>query len=433
MRLLGEVDEEEMDNGLSVLMCRQHNVPIVALFIWYGVGSRNEKPGKTGMSHWVEHMIFNGTDKYPKEKLIGEITKNGGDWNGFTWKDFTGFYEVLPADKLELAVDIEADRMVNCSFSEPEVERERTVILSEREGAEDSPLFHLGEAVSETAFRLHPYRLPTIGYRWDVKNMTRDDLYDHYRTHYTPRNAVAVLVGDFEKGRALDLMEEKFDPLSAGPDITEKIPQEPPQQGEKRVEVRRPGANRYLQLAFHVPPINDARYYPLAVLDAVLGGGKLVTGWSGTGGMGRSSRLYRSLVAEGLCSSAGTSLEPTKDPGLFTIRAIPEEETGLDKVEEVVRKEIDAVKKRGIDKEEMQSAKKQLKAHLAYGMEGIRSKAQSLGLFAMVDDWRHLKKVPRRVDGVKRKEVVDVARGYLDEENLTVGRFIPTDGRGETR
>jgi zinc protease len=194
-----------LDNGLTVVVRESHNAPVSTFWCWYKVGSRLERAGITGISHWVEHMLFKGTPQFPKRELDRMISREGGTWNGFTWLDFTTYFETLPADRFDLAFRIEADRMVHATFDPKEVESERTVIISERQGHENSPHFLLSEEVQAAAFRVHGYHHEVIGDLCDLQTMTRDQLFYHYKTFYAPNNAVAVAVGDF---KAADVMKQ---------------------------------------------------------------------------------------------------------------------------------------------------------------------------------------------------------------------------------
>src|SRR5882672_7717632 len=184
-------------NGLKVLLKEIHTAPIISSWLWYRVGSKDEVPGRTGISHWVEHMQFKGTPQFPANILDKAVSREGGSWNAFTYMDWTTYYETMPADKIDLALRLEADRMANSSFDVEEVESERTVIMAEREGSENEPLSLLGEAVQQAAFRIHSYHHEVIGDMADLRSMTRDDLYGHYRSYYVPNNAVLAVAGDF--------------------------------------------------------------------------------------------------------------------------------------------------------------------------------------------------------------------------------------------
>ena len=187
-----------LPNGLTVLLREAHSAPVISFWLAYRVGSRNEPTGQTGISHWVEHMMFKGTEQFPAGMLDREIDRAGGQWNAFTSMDATKYFETLPADKIDIAMRAEADRMVNAEFDAEETESERTVIISERQGAENQPTFWLQEGVRGSAFRVHGYHHEIIGDETDLRRMTRAELYAHYRRHYCPSNAAVIAVGAFD-------------------------------------------------------------------------------------------------------------------------------------------------------------------------------------------------------------------------------------------
>ena len=227
-----------LSNGLTVVTRESHTAPVTSFWVWYRVGSRNEKPGLTGSSHWVEHMLFKGTERWPRRQLDQAIAREGGYLNAMTWYDFTAFYETLPSNKINLALDIESDRMANSIFDPAEVAAERSVIISERQGKENSPLFRLEEQLAATAYQQHPYRHQVIGSQSDLESMTRDDLYQHYRTYYTPNNALIAVTGDFNTGEMTRIIERHFSKLEPGPAVPEVTLSEPPQQEERRSPLR---------------------------------------------------------------------------------------------------------------------------------------------------------------------------------------------------
>ena len=263
-----------LDNGLTVLIREVHRAPVASFWVWYRVGGRNEVPGITGISHWVEHMVFKGTPTYQPGEIFREVNKHGGTLNGFTWIDYTAYFETLPAPQILLGADIESDRMQNAVFDPSEVESERTVILSEREGNENQPTFHLREEVIGAAFRAHPYGQGVIGFTSDLRQITRDDLYRHYRTYYTPNNATVVVVGDVDAEAILAEIERRFGAIPSGPEPPPVRTVEPPQSGERRVVVRRPAPTATMLMAFHAPRAEDPDALPMVVLDTVLSGGK---------------------------------------------------------------------------------------------------------------------------------------------------------------
>jgi zinc protease len=205
-----------LDNGLTVLIRPASHAPVATFWVWYRVGSRNEYPGRTGVSHWVEHMLFKGTPTLPKGEIDRLVARDGGTFNAMTWLDWTAYFTTLPAERISLALKLEADRMVNSLFDPDEVSSERTVIISEREGHENSPVFLLSEEIQSSAIKAHPYHHEVIGWKSDLHTMTRADLYEHYRRHYHPGNAVAVAVGAIDPDEILTQIEATFGQLEAG-------------------------------------------------------------------------------------------------------------------------------------------------------------------------------------------------------------------------
>ena len=307
-----------LSNGLKVLLKEIHTAPIISSWVWYRVGSRDEVQGRTGVSHWVEHMQFKGTDQFPANVLDKSISREGGSWNAFTYIDWTAYFETMPADKIDLALRLESDRMVNSRFDPNEVASERTVIISEREGNENEPLFRLGEVMQQTAFRIHPYHHEVIGDMADLRAITRDDLYDHYRAFYVPNNAVMALAGDFDTKTMLARIKELFDPIPAGSEPARLAREEPPQNGEIRLSVEGPGETTYVQVCYRFPNAAHPDFFPLSVLDSLLAGPSNLNMFSG-GISNKTSRLYRALVDKELAVSVQGGAQATIDPFLYTI------------------------------------------------------------------------------------------------------------------
>ncbi|MGB5047507.1 MAG: pitrilysin family protein, partial [Caldilineaceae bacterium] len=235
-----------LDSGLRVILQESHQAPVASFWVFYRVGSRNETPGLTGISHWVEHMLFKGTERYPQGTFDKVVARAGGQFNGMTWQDWTTYFETFPSDRIELALDVESDRMANAVFDAEETESERTVIISEREGSENSYRWLLDTEVQAAAFQAHSYQHPIIGWREDLLTMSRDDLFSHYRTFYTPNNATAVAVGDFNTGEMLAKIEQHFGPLARGPEVQPLRASEPAQLAERRILLRGVDRTSYL-------------------------------------------------------------------------------------------------------------------------------------------------------------------------------------------
>ncbi len=415
--------EARLANGLTVLVQPLRHVPVVSCWIWYRVGSRNELPGATGISHWVEHMLFKGTPRFPPGSIFRQVNRWGGTLNGFTWLDYTAYFETLPTPGWQLALEIEADRMVAATFDPAEVERERTVILAERAGSENQPGTYLREEVLAAAFRAHPYGHPVIGYREDLLQITRDDLYRHYRTYYQPGNAVLVIVGDVDPEEALAAVERRFAALPAADPPPPVRTREPDQWGERRVTVRRPAPTAQLLMAWRVPEATHPDVPALLVLDAVLSGGKPLA--FGGGGMGRSSRLYRALVASGLCTAAASSMALTLDPFLFTVSATLTPAADPATVERIVDAELARLRTEAVDGDELARAKRQLAVQFAAADENAQSRAALLGSLALVCPERSPERLAAEIEAVTAEDLLRVAARYLRPETRTVGWLEP--------
>ncbi len=414
-----------LDNQLTVLTKEVHHTPVASFWVWYRVGSRNEVLGTTGISHWVEHMLFKGTPQFPKGEIDRQIARNGGMLNGMTWLDFTTYFETLPADRFDLALCIEADRMINSVFDPAEVDAERTVIISERQMNENHPTFLLAEDVQAMAFKVHPYHHQVIGWQSDLETMTREDLWKHYRTYYTPRNAIAVAVGDFETAALLDRIQELFGDIPAGPDVPPVHFKEPPQRGERRVIVQGEGQTAYLEAVFHIPEASHPDFFPLVVLDSILGGAQSFAFFTGGGTTNRTSRLYKALVKTELATGVSSSTFPTVDPYLFTIHATVRAGRTPQEVEEVLWQEVERVQKEPVSQDELDKAIKQTKAQFAYSSESVTSQGYWLGFSSIIADHTWLETYLDRLAAVSAEDVQRVAQTYLTERNRTVGWYVP--------
>ena len=419
-----------LSNGLVVLLREVHTAPVATFWLWYRVGSRNEVPGITGISHWVEHMLFKGTPTLSKGEFSRLVNRHGGTWNGFTWKDFTAYFETLPAEHIGLGIRIESDRMRNSLFDPEEVASERTVIISEREGAENNPEYALYEEVEAVAYTVHAYRHAVIGYKSDLRGITRDDLVRHYRTYYTPNNAVVVAVGDFDSEALLGEIREAFDPIPVGPPPPPVRSVEPPQEGERRITLRRPGgAVPQLQMAFHAPAASDPDFFPVLLLDGVLSGFKGPGVFGGETVGGRSSRLYRALVEQRLAVDAGSAFRPTLDPTLFEIGVTLRPGVEPRQLEEAVLAEIQRLADERVGEEELEKVHKQARAQWVYMADGVSRQAVLLGSTEMVASLDYLDRFMERLTTVTPEAMQKVAGRLFSDRNRTVGWYLPDDGQ----
>lgn len=421
----GPAQRHILENGLTVLIKPISRVPVASFWVWYRVGARNEVPGITGISHWVEHMLFKGTPTYKPGEIFRTVNKHGGTLNGFTWIDYTAYYETLPSGKVLIGADIESDRMQNALFDPDNVQSERTVILSERQGNENQPTFFLREDVVSTSFKAHPYGQGVIGWTSDLEQITREDLYRHYQRYYVPNNATVVVAGDVDPDRLLDDIRERFGEIPAGemPPAVRTI--EPDQQGERRVRLSRPAPTASFLRAYRAPAASSPDLPAIVVLDSVLSGGKgMSMGGSGTG---RSSRLYQALVASGLASSAGSSVGLTIDPYLFTVSATLIPGIELARVEEVVDRELERVRTETVPDDELRRAIKQLRAQWAYGEESVASQASLLGSLQTVAPGLTPELLLQQLTEVTAGDVQRVAAKYLTLNQATTGWLEPEE------
>jgi zinc protease len=431
MTLVGEcqelVKETILDNGLKVLIQEVHTAPLASVWCWYRVGSKDEGPGLTGVSHWCEHMNFKGTRNIPRDQVKGIIEKFGGSWNGYTWIDQTTYLETASTEALDRMLFIEAERMDACLYDPADCESERTVIISELQGGENDPEQLLDTEVTATAFKVHPYHHPTIGWLSDLETMTRDQLYGHYRRHYVPSNATLVIVGDVSADEALKKVRKHFGDIPSGT-VPARVKQvEPVQQAERRVVLRKPGTTAYWKAAFHAPAFEDDMFFPLLVADAVLNGAAGLNIWSG-GGVARpqrSARLYRALVDKGLASSVSGQLMPTQHPYLYGIHASVAEGHTLAEVEEVVLAEIDRLRANGITPEELAKVNAQLRARFVYDADSVTDIAHQIGYFETISTWRAYHGLSGRLQAVTSEQVQEAAAKYLTTSNRTIGWFEP--------
>lgn len=420
-----EITRVTLSNGLLVLLKEIHTAPIASHWVWYRVGSRNEIPGLTGLSHWVEHMQFKGTPRFPVGVLDRAVSRLGGVWNAFTFIDWTTYYETLPSSDIDLALQIESDRMTSSLFDPQEVESERTVIISEREGSENEPLFRLSEAVTKTAFQVHPYRNEVVGEMDDLRTIRRDDLLNHYRTYYSPNNAVLALAGDFETDEMLDRIQEVYGPLPAVDLLPRLDLTEPIQQEERRVEVNGPGETHYLEIAYRAPDASSPDFWPFHVLDSLLSGPSNFNLF-GSGISNKTSRLYRALVEQEIATSFQGGMMATIDPHLYTILLTIHPDHNASDVLQAIETEIDRLRQNPASVDELLRAEKQARALFAYGSESISNQGFWLGISEMIDDDTWFTSFLDNVAQVTSADVQRVAQEYLLPSRRVVGEYLPT-------
>jgi len=414
-----------LPNGLLVLLKEIHTSPLISHWIWYRVGSRDESPGITGSSHWVEHMQFKGTEQFPPGVLDRAISREGGIWNALTYMDWSTYFETMPADKIDLALRLEADRMVNSKFDPDEVNLERTVIISERQGNENEPLFLLGEAIQAAAFQLHSYHYEVIGDLIDLQTLQRDDLYDHYRQYYCPNNAVLALAGDFDAQELLNRIQQLYDPIPPGKVPNRNSRPEPHQSDERRLNLEGPGETTYLQLAYRVPSATHPDFLPLLVADSLLSGPGNLNMFGGSLS-NKTSRLYRALVERERAISVFGGLQATIDPFLYAITAIVHPGSNPEEVIWSIEEEIHNLQEVPPGVDEMSRAMKQARALFAYGSESITNQAFWLGFSEMIASYDWFTGFLPNLESVTPQDVQRVVQNYLCPQNRTLGIYSPT-------
>ncbi|MGE5173521.1 MAG: M16 family metallopeptidase [Betaproteobacteria bacterium] len=410
-----KVTEKVLPNGLKVLLKEEHKAPVVTFQIWYKVGSRNEKLGTTGMSHLLEHMMFKGTKKYGPKTFSQTVQRNGGNDNAFTGKDYTAYFETFASDRIEISLDLESDRMQNLLIDPKEFKSEREVVKEERRmRTDDDPTSTMVEEMTAAAFIAHPYEWPVIGWMADINNITRDDLYNHYRTYYAPNNATIVVVGDFDTKTLWPKIEKYFGRIPRGPAVPAVGAVEPTQLGERRIIVKKQAELPAVFAGYHTPDLKDKNTYALEVLQGILSSGK-------------SSRLFRSLVYDKQIAlyAGGDYDNVSTDPNLFYIYAgvMPGKTTG--EVEKALYAEIDKFKTEPVTDEELQKAKNQIESSFIMGQDSNFNQAMLLGRFETVANWRLLETYVDNIRAVTKEDVMGVAKGYFSEDNRTVGILIP--------
>ena len=419
-----------LDNGLKVILREVRERPLIGVWMWYRVGGRNELPGTTGVSHWVEHMLFKGGKRFGKGEITKEISRRGGALNAFTWIDCTAYYETLPSTELDLALAIESDRIYDTRIEPEEAEAERTVVISEREGSENYPEFWLREEVQSIVWREHPYRLGVIGPKSDLRAMTREDLFAHYKRYYMTNNASLVIAGDFVTAEALEKVHREFDKHRAGPALSPLAIEETPQTGERRVVVRRPGPTHYVMLAWHAPRASHADAAAMTVLSSVLGGASSPIAWGGARGLGRSSRLYRALIDGAIASSVSASYDLTLDPYVFAVDATLRNGVEPARAEEAILAELERIKRDGVPEPELARTKRQLHAQVVYSLEGVTNQSFALGFMDLVaNDPAAWESFPAALQQITSDDLQRIAKTYLVDDQRTVGWFVPKESQ----
>ena len=402
-----------LPNGLKVLIQENHALPIITTLILYKVGSRNEASGRSGKVHFIEHMMFKGTDKYRKGEIDKIVKRAGGYLEAYTAEDYTEFYFNLPSEHLRVALEIEADRMRNCKFDPLEFETERRVIMEERRMDLDSPYVVFEEEIIKRAFSVHPYRCLILGCLKNIESFTREEIISFYNTYYQPNNAILVVVGDVQTERVLELIKETLGRIPKGPDPPPVTVVEPEQKEERSFKIKRDVSFPMIEIVFHAPPVDTKDSYALSVLDNILT-------------YGESSRLYKKLVKDlSLFNEVGSAYHERKDPYIFTIAA--ELKGGVDRqaAGKALLKEIENLKKNPPSEYEIEKAKNQIEADFIFGQESIKDQAEILTEAEFLYGYEQLQRYVQEIRAVTKEDIQKVAQKYFVKENRTIGWLLP--------
>jgi zinc protease len=410
-----EVKTHALKNGMKILVQEDHSIPNVALYIFYRIGSRNERPGTTGISHFFEHMMFNGAKKYGPGEFDRVMEGAGGSNNAYTNKDVTVYYEAFPRTALDLIFDLEADRIQNLSFDPKMVASERGVVASERRTSVEANNFGiLEEQLWATAFLAHTYQWPVVGWMVDIENWTMDDLKHHFEMGYSPSNATLVVVGDVSDDEIVQLAEKKLEPIASHAPPPKVTTREPEQLGERRVTVKKFAQLPIVMMAYHVPESASPEYYALDLLQTILL-------------FGQSSRMYQRIVdKDQLAINVGGQMEFSFDPTLFTIIAQPKAGIDPQTVEKAVYEELERVKNERVTDQELQKAKNIALAAFYRQMDRIDGRANTLGMYEVfLGDYHKLFTAVDNYNRVTKEDLQKVAQKYFREKNRTVATLIP--------
>jgi zinc protease len=410
-----QVVERTLDNGLKMLLLEDHKAPVTVVQVWYRVGSRNETPGVTGLSHMLEHMMFKGTKAHGPEEYSKIISRNGGNENAFTSDDMTTYFATLASDRAAVEVDLEADRMRGIELTKENFEPERQVVMEERRMRTDNnPIAFLLETLNAATFLEHPYRQPTIGWAKDIEGWTLEDLQRHYDTYYQPNNAVFVAVGDFDAKALGDLVAGKFGSIPRGPEPPKMRTTEPPPRGAKRITVEKPAKLPFVAMQYHAPNLHHADSPALEMLAGVLSNGK-------------SSRFYRDLVhRDRLALEADASYDRTSiDDKTFTIGGQPQPGVPIEKLEAALVAQIEAIRKTPPSKEELDRVRAQMESGFVFAQDSMFYRGMLLGTYEMAGGWRQIDDYLPSLAKVTPEDVQRVAREYLKPENRTTGVLVP--------
>jgi len=415
------VQEFVLDNGLKVLLLENHKSPSVTFQVWYRVGSRNEKDGKSGLAHFLEHFLFKGTPTTGPEEYSRIIAKNGGRSNAFTSTDMTVYFATMSREKIHIQLELEADRMANALLGETYFEPEKKVIQEERRlRTDDNPAAALGEVASAVAYTVHPYRRPVVGWMEDIQNLTRQDLVDFYKLYYAPNNAFIVVTGDFSTAELLPKIKAAYGKIPRGAEAPKVNVNEPEQRGERRVTLKKEAELPFIMMYYHAPNQKNPDSFALDLLSVVLAGG-------------RSSRLHHELVyKKRLANSIDADYSAVSiDPTGFSISAQLLPGKSAADLEREIDRELERIRNDLVSEKELQKAKNQVEAAFVFAQDSIFGQAMKIGYYEITGGWRQMESYLAGIRKVTREDVRWVAKKYLDRDHRTVGVLIPTKEKAQ--
>ncbi|MBF0459004.1 MAG: insulinase family protein [Nitrospirae bacterium] len=410
------VREYRLENGLKVLIAEDHKAPVASFQIWYNTGSINETRGKTGLSHFLEHMMFKGTPKYGSKTFSNIVQRNGGMDNAGTTRDYTVYYQNLASDRINLSIEMEADRMANLLLKTEDVDSEKKVVMEERRmRIEDDPEDLLFEAVSAKAFNAHPYHNPVIGWMEDISSLSREDLMRYYKTYYAPNNAVIIVAGDVNPDEIMKSITKHFGGIPSATIKSLPIQTEPAQKEQRRLTLKKQAQLPFVVIAYHVPSVPERDAYALDVLSQIFSG--------------KSGRLYQEIVKkEKLAINAFANYSGLyKAPYLFYWGGTPNDTRAIKRFETALLKEIDGIVAAPPTEREVKKAKNQIEAAFIMGQDSLFFQGEVLGMFEIIGGWQLKDKYLDGVAAVTPGDVQAVAKRYFNAGNSTVGVLIPED------
>jgi predicted Zn-dependent peptidase len=413
------VEERRLPNGLQIRLLPDRSLPACTLYSFFRVGSRNERPGITGISHLFEHMMFNGAKKYGPKEFDEVLESNGGRSNAYTTHDVTVYYEDFAAEALDTVLDLESDRMRSLTIDDRSLKSEREVVKEERRlRVDNEPAGLMDEALHALVYEAHPYRWPVIGWMGDIEAIRRKDCEAYFRTFYAPNNATLWVAGDFEPGRLLPAIRKAYGDIPKGPPVPEVVNSEPPQRGERRAELRHPSRAPSLVVAYRGPQVVDPDTLTLDVLQFILG-------------VGEGSRLQRSLVYEKkLAVNVGVDWGWRRDPGLFLFHLELQPDADVRAAEEALSAEVRRIADDGVEAREVEKARNNLRAHLLREFTSNSGRAHALGTYELfLGSWQHGFGLPEAYGRIDAAKVQAAAKRWLDPTQRSVVTLVPEDAR----